>query len=443
MLKRSLAFILAIVLIMALSPVSAERLQYRDKGSRVKVLQQLLTAKNHYSGEIDSEYTYAVVLAVRSFQRSVGLKADGIAGPLTLKAIGMGDDSAYNPSSGTTLTNDFPLRYGYESDLVKNVQTMLKNLNFYSGDVDGKYLDSTIQAVRLFQRQNHLKVDGIVGNRTLSALQNGKPYNPSAPAPAKIRVQYDNTGPTVLAVKNRLQQLKYFPSTLSLTNHYDYNTVKAVRRFQANNGLQVDGIIGEETWKALFADSAIAGDNKPFTPPDPSTVDPNSTNTLRYGHSSVEVAKLQEQLKSLGYYSGSIQYLFDYRTYQAVRSYQKANGLKVDGVAGPITRSSIAGTLGTAPVKKPVTPGDGSISLSEVEVAKLQTRLKALGYYNRLIDGKAGYYTDNAVRAFKIKNGLFIDNNKNGVYDGGDVVTSTLTATVYNKIFEDSAMPAK
>lgn len=241
MLKRSLAFILFIVLILSLSPISAEQLQYRDKGKRVQELQQLLKEKNYYSGKTDGIYSYAVVEAVRSFQRSVGLQPDGIAGPYTLVAIGM--EKASPPPS----TKEFPLRYGCENDQVKTVQTKLKNLNYYSGSIDGKYYDDTLKAVRLFQMQNGLVVDGIVGQKTLNTLESGKPYNSNAPKPAPIRIQYRQTGSTVFTVKNRLQHLGYLSSATPLTDLFDYVTFKAVRNFQKKNKLKVDGIVGDET----------------------------------------------------------------------------------------------------------------------------------------------------------------------------------------------------
>lgn len=53
---------------------------------------------------------------------------------------------------------------------VKLVQQKLKNWGYYKGSVDGIYGPKTKEAVRLFQRRNGLVVDGIVGNKTLSAM---------------------------------------------------------------------------------------------------------------------------------------------------------------------------------------------------------------------------------------------------------------------------------
>lgn len=53
---------------------------------------------------------------------------------------------------------------------IKLVQKKLKNWGYYKGSVDGIYGSQTKSAVRLFQKRNGLKVDGIVGNKTLAAM---------------------------------------------------------------------------------------------------------------------------------------------------------------------------------------------------------------------------------------------------------------------------------
>ncbi len=62
------------------------------------------------------------------------------------------------------------LYYGSTGEDVSLVQTKLRNWGYYHGPVDGYYGGSTYQAVRLFQRKNGLKVDGIVGKKTWRAL---------------------------------------------------------------------------------------------------------------------------------------------------------------------------------------------------------------------------------------------------------------------------------
>ena len=59
---------------------------------------------------------------------------------------------------------------GDRGNTVKTIQRKLKNWGYYKGAVDGIFGSQTKQAVRYFQQKNGLKVDGIVGDKTLSAL---------------------------------------------------------------------------------------------------------------------------------------------------------------------------------------------------------------------------------------------------------------------------------
>ena len=70
----------------------------------------------------------------------------------------------------------------------KDIQTALQNAGYYSGNVDGKIGGKTIEAIKQFQRDNNLKVDGIVGAGTWTQLKNA----PSAAA-APVATTTDTT----------------------------------------------------------------------------------------------------------------------------------------------------------------------------------------------------------------------------------------------------------
>lgn len=59
---------------------------------------------------------------------------------------------------------------GSSGEVVRQIQTKLKNWGYYSGDVDGIFGSGTETAVKKFQKKNGLSVDGKVGNATLKAL---------------------------------------------------------------------------------------------------------------------------------------------------------------------------------------------------------------------------------------------------------------------------------
>lgn len=60
--------------------------------------------------------------------------------------------------------------YGSRGTEVTNIQKKLKQWGYYEGNVDGIFGYQTYKAVRYFQYKNGLKVDGVVGPETLSAL---------------------------------------------------------------------------------------------------------------------------------------------------------------------------------------------------------------------------------------------------------------------------------
>ena len=57
----------------------------------------------------------------------------------------------------------------------------------------------------------------------------------------------------------------------------------------------------------------------------------------KYGSRGTEVRTIQEKLKRWGYYSGSVDGIYGSQTVSAVKSFQKKNGLTVDGIAGTQT----------------------------------------------------------------------------------------------------------
>lgn len=61
-------------------------------------------------------------------------------------------------------------KYGSRGNEVRQIQEKLKRWGYYKGNVDGIYGSQTLEAVKSFQRKNGLTVDGIAGQRTLTAM---------------------------------------------------------------------------------------------------------------------------------------------------------------------------------------------------------------------------------------------------------------------------------
>ena len=105
--------------------------------------------------------------------------------------------------------------------------------------------------------------------------------------------------------------------------------------------------------------------------------------TLRLGSRGAAVVDLQRRLAAAGFSAGPADGIFGSRTDGAVRSFQRARGLKVDGVVGPLTWGALLGTP-AAPAPQPRTghriavgpAGDGSVHRAHLR----QCRARAQGH---------------------------------------------------------------
>lgn len=134
------------------------------------------------------------------------------------------------------------VRRGATGETVKNLQRLLNGQTSHRLKVDGKFGPATDRAVRDFQRANGLRVDGIVGRNTWTALT--KPQSaPQMPQTKRKIVRRGDTGTDVKAVQKAL--------SIPEDGIFGPNTDRAVREFQRLSGLVVDGIVGPATWGAL------------------------------------------------------------------------------------------------------------------------------------------------------------------------------------------------
>lgn len=99
-LLAALAVLFAVNIVLILFAQSTRAATYRQgsSGQQVRIIQDKLKRWGYYDGAVDGIFGSATARAVRYFQRSNGLKVDGIVGAQTLKALGM---SSTGSSSGT------------------------------------------------------------------------------------------------------------------------------------------------------------------------------------------------------------------------------------------------------------------------------------------------------------------------------------------------------
>lgn len=96
------SFLIVIILfIMLYENKSVEALsKYGSRGSEVTQIQTKLKRWGYYNGNVDGIYGTQTLNAVKYFQRKNGLTVDGIAGPATLKAMGIYTSSSTSSNTG-------------------------------------------------------------------------------------------------------------------------------------------------------------------------------------------------------------------------------------------------------------------------------------------------------------------------------------------------------
>ncbi len=132
------------------------------------------------------------------------------------------------------------LREGSRNNFVYLLQFILNNDYGYNLSVDGIFGNNTLSAVRDFQSNNGLTVDGLVGNDTWTFLLNLPPYPLLREGARSSYVRF---------LQNLLQS-KFIP-TGNIDGIFGSQTLNAVRAFQQENNLTVDGLVGNNTWNAL------------------------------------------------------------------------------------------------------------------------------------------------------------------------------------------------
>lgn len=136
--------------------------------------------------------------------------------------------------------NNYPLlRNGSQGNFVYLLQFILNQYG-YNLSVDGIFGTRTLNAVRDFQRNNSLSVDGLVGNNTWKTLLTLPPYP---------LLKQNSRGAYVTFLQQLLESNLY--PVGGIDGIFGTRTLNAVRAFQQANGLTVDGIVGNNTWNAL------------------------------------------------------------------------------------------------------------------------------------------------------------------------------------------------
>ena len=336
-----------------------------------------------------------------------------------------------------------PLRQGDSGTAVFTLQRQLnriaKDYPFFGKlTVDGVFGPRMVSTVKTFQRQFNLTADGVVGRQTwykisyiyvsvkdLAELTSEGETSSGTLSDGSWGGTALRTGSTGSAVEqvqfwlNTLAQYESALPSLSVDGRYGAATASAVRAFQRRYGLTVDGVVGRETWNAIYNEfRSIQSDN--------GTPNAYPGTALREGASGQNVRLVQFWLKiAHTVYSRlndlTVDGTFGAATTAAVKRFQTYFGLTSDGVVGRTTwnklyevYNDIANKLLSSSLRPGEYPGILRRGSSGTAVRELQFYLYLLSAYESSIpavgiDGSFGAATENAVRAYQRFAGLTVD----------------------------------
>ena len=319
------------------------------------------------------------------------------------------------------------LKLGSRGTAVLQLQQALIALGYDTKGADGKFGKGTEQAVKAYQQANGLTADGKAGVKTLAqlyAVNSGVSSGTSSgnyTATNPNTLQSGDSGSKVTQLQNALKLLGFY--TGGVDGKFGSGTRAAVIQFQRANGLTADGLAGTKTQQLLYSqvNSGISGDNSSSSSSSSSSSASGFTRTLRKGYTGTDVISVQQKLKDLGFYTGSVDGVYGTGSMAAVKAFQRQNGLTADGLVGSRTHAVLmSATSGStsnsgsdnssSDSSSDQTNAEGTLSYGSTgsEVKKMQQALKALGY-NVSADGSYGALTQMAVTQFQKRNGLTAD----------------------------------
>ncbi len=309
---------------------------------------------------IFDEKTEAAVLA---FQRQFNLNVDGIVGKATwykisyiyaavrklaeLSSIGRIEDLYSGQYPGTVL------KEGDRGVEVQLLQYYLSCISVFYPQIpnvaiDGRFGPNLTKVVENFQSSFGLIVNGIVGRSTWTriydlyeTLADQIVPDETIPEYPGYLLQQGSSNNDVLLIQTALNNIStLYPSIPMVVEDgiYGTATANAIRIFQRLFGLNVDGIVGQQTWNKLFEINFLINEGEIDSeemPPYPGTV-------LKLGSRGNAVLLIQERLKSISIYYPNIPNIaadgiFGPATQKAVLAFQKMMGINEDGIVGQQT----------------------------------------------------------------------------------------------------------
>lgn len=315
------------------------------------------------------------------------------------------------------------LQTGDEGVKVRALQSALKELKFYAGNIDGKYGQGTKNAVQAYQKINKLPETGIADSESQRKLFEGRPKN-SAGTETRVRTLPDvpdlvlrpgDQGEQVSDLQRLLKDQGYYKGKVD--GMYGSGTEKAVRDFQRANGLRVDGKAGQDTKRKLSPEEITAAPTLvPATQPMVTQAPPFESSqteapaTYPYTTTVLAAVNLRKaaSVNSMRYLTvptnGSITVISSSGDWLKA-SYKDYTGyLMAEYVSIP--EQYLEGKTLPMDTQARVNYEPLSVGASGDKVRALQQALAELGYYKGAVDSRFGAGTMSAVKALQEKNKL-------------------------------------
>jgi peptidoglycan hydrolase-like protein with peptidoglycan-binding domain len=135
------------------------------------------------------------------------------------------------------------LRRGSTDPAVRDLQEALRALGHDPGAIDGVFGQRTEAAVRAFQHEREIPVDGIVGRVTWINIDEADQSEPV--------LRLGSTGLPVRRLQSRMSAVGF--DTGGVDGRFNAKTESAVRLLQQQARLVVDGVVGPATWSVVDA----------------------------------------------------------------------------------------------------------------------------------------------------------------------------------------------
>jgi len=244
----------------------------------------------------------------------------------TIKCTGAAD------TPDTVMLPTPTLRKGSKGAAVKALHQVLQNLGLYDGPLSTTFTENTRKAVIDAQALFAITQDGVAGPQTLHMLDlteysipagsiGGNSSNGTGTGTRHL--EKGMSGDDVRKLQKRLKALGY--ETGSIDGVFGDITHNAVVLYQGNAHIVQDGIVGPVTWGKLNNGAASL------------VPDPPQSNYLKKGSRGDAVTTVQARLIVLGYLNDDADGIFGKLTHAAVVAFQTDQGIKVDGIVGPVT----------------------------------------------------------------------------------------------------------